>query len=65
LVKNHSFIDGNKRTGIAAAQLLIEANDYIFKASIDVAEKFVLKIALTKLSVEEISLWLRNNSICS
>lgn len=65
LVKNHPFVDGNKRTGIAAAQLLIEANDYIFKASVGVAEKFVLKIALSKLSVEEISLWLRNNSICS
>lgn len=63
LVKNHPFLDGNKRTGIAAAQVLIEANDYFFKASISIAEKFVRKIALTKLSVEEISLWLRKHSI--
>lgn len=65
LVKNHPFIDGNKRTGIAAAQVLIEANDYIFKASISVAEKFVRKLALTKISVEEISLWLKKHSTCS
>lgn len=64
LVKNHPFVDGNKRTGIVAAQLLIEANDYVFRASIAAAEKFVRKIALTKVSVEEISLWLRKNSTC-
>ncbi|MDZ7586877.1 MAG: type II toxin-antitoxin system death-on-curing family toxin [Patescibacteria group bacterium] len=64
LVKNHPFIDGNKRTGIVSAQLLIEANDYVFKAGISVTEKFVRKIASTKVSVEEISHWLKKHSIC-
>ena len=64
LVKNHPFIDGNKRTGIAATQILIEANDYIFKASISATEKYVRKIAVSKISVEEISLWLKRHSFC-
>lgn len=64
LVKNHPFVDGNKRTGIAAAQLLIEANNYIFKATISSTEKFVEKIAISKISIEEISLWLKRHSFC-
>lgn len=63
LVKNHPFIDGNKRTGIAAAQLLIESNEYIFKAGVSTTEKFVRNVAINKISVEEICLWLRKHSI--
>lgn len=42
LVKNHPFIDGNKRTGVASALLFLHVNGYAKKLS----EKKLFTLAL-------------------
>ena len=61
LIKNHPFVDGNKRTAIAAAQILLEANNFKFCTSSDKTYAFLLKIANKNWSVEQISTWLKDN----
>lgn len=61
LIKNHPFVDGNKRTSIAAAQIMLEENGYLFHINIEITFEFLLKIANKKPTVEQISVWLRDN----
>ena len=61
LVKNHPFVDGNKRTAIMVTQILLEENGYCFKVGINKTFKFVLRVANENLAVEEIVRWLEKN----
>jgi death-on-curing protein len=45
IVRNHPFIDGNKRTGFVAGILFLELNGYNFTASEEDAAQTVLKLA--------------------
>ncbi len=45
IVRNHPFLDGNKRTGFVARILLLELNGYRFVASEEDAAQAVLKLA--------------------
>ncbi|HEM61452.1 MAG TPA: type II toxin-antitoxin system death-on-curing family toxin [Chloroflexi bacterium] len=63
LIKNHPFIDGNKRTGTAAAVLLLRANGWSFEASNAELEEFALKVAGEELAVLEMAEWLRQHSV--
>ena len=62
LVNNHPFVDGNKRTGIAAAALFLQANGYPLTASNQDVESFVLSIASGKKTFVDIAEWLRLNT---
>ena len=42
LINNHPFVDGNKRTGIAAAAMFLKINDYSLTASNQEVETFLL-----------------------
>src|SRR5690348_9444238 len=33
IIRNHPFVDGNKRTGFVVCVLLLELNGYVFRAS--------------------------------
>lgn len=62
LVKNHPFIDGNKRIGFATAILFLELNDLRFIASeVDVVLR-TLALAAGEMSEEAYTDWLRANS---
>lgn len=62
LVKNHPFVDGNKRTGFAVAALLIELNGYRFSAAeADVVVR-TLGLAASAISEAEYSAWLKANA---
>ena len=61
LIKNHPFVDGNKRTSIAAAQILLEADSFKFCAPNDKTYAFLLKIANENWPVKQISAWLKDN----
>ena len=60
LVKNHAFIDGNKRIGDAAAATYLAANGLTLPASIDVPdaddmtpfERIILQVAEGRLDIE-------------
>jgi death on curing protein len=48
LVKNHPFIDGNKRTAITATALFLQINGYTLKASQRELVDFTLALATKK-----------------
>jgi death-on-curing protein len=59
LVLNHPFIDGNKRTGIAAAELFLILNGHDLAASDDDLETLTLQVAHGGLDVEPLTIWFR------
>jgi death-on-curing protein len=62
LVRNHPFVDGNKRTGIAAATIFLRLNGRRLTASNAEVEAFTLAVARGETSLEAIADWLRQNS---
>jgi death-on-curing protein len=51
LCRNHAFIDGNKRTALAACLVFLESNGLLAdpKLPIDQWEEFVLDVAASKI----------------
>ena len=62
IVKNHPFIDGNKRTGFLAAAVFLEANGVRFHASEEDAVVQTLALAAGAIGVEEFAAWLKSVS---
>ena len=62
LVKNHPFIDGNKRAGFIVAVLFLELNGYRFQATEADAAVRTLALAAGELSEKEFAAWLKANS---
>ena len=62
LVKNHPFIDGNKRTGFIVAVTFLELNGLRFGASEVDATVRTLALAAGEMSETAYSAWLKANS---
>ena len=62
LVRNHPFIDGNKRTGFVVGILFLELNGYRFTASEADAAQAVLELAAGTLDEAGYTNFLRANS---
>jgi death-on-curing protein len=62
LIKNHPFLDGNKRTGMLAAMTFLERNGYQFRASQKEVEQFATRVARENIEVDTIATWLRRHS---
>ena len=62
IVKNHPFIDGNKRTGFIVAVVFLELNGHAFRASEVDAALQTLALAAGEVSEASYSDWLRVNS---
>ena len=62
LVKNHPFIDGNKRTGFIVAVTFLELNGLRFGASEVDATVRTLALAAGEMSETAHSAWLKSNS---
>jgi len=61
IVRNHPFIDGNKRTGFVIGVLFLELNGYEFTASEEDATEAVLQLAAGKMSEAACGKWMRSN----
>lgn len=59
LVRNHPFVDGNKRTAITSAALFLRMNGYRLVVENPVMVQFTLACAQSQLSLDEISDWFR------
>ncbi len=59
LVVNHGFVDGNKRVGAAAAELVVEVNGYRLRAEDSDLEKITFSVARGELSAEALAIWFR------
>ena len=62
LVKNHPFVDGNKRSGFAVAVLFLELNGYRFDATEADATVQTLALAASELKEQAFAEWLAANS---
>ncbi|MEQ8414119.1 MAG: type II toxin-antitoxin system death-on-curing family toxin [Imperialibacter sp.] len=62
IVKNHPFIDGNKRTGYVLARLLLMNEQMDISASQQEKYQFVIDVSTGKLTFEEIREWFQRNS---
>ena len=65
LINNHPFVDGNKRTGITAAAMFLQINNYSLTASNQELESFVLSIASGEQTIDSIMEWLKLNTVSS
>ena len=63
IVKNHPFIDGNKRTAITSAVILLQSNGYVLKISDKEIERFTLRAAEGKVNVESMAAWFRKKTL--
>ena len=59
LVRNHGFIDGNKRIAHAAMEVFFVMNGMELSASVDEQERFMLALAAGDVSREALIEWLR------
>jgi death on curing protein len=62
IVRNHPFVDGNKRTGFVIGVLFLELNGFDFKASEEDATHAVMGLAAGTLDEAGYSAWLRENT---
>ena len=62
LVKNHPFVDGNKRIGFTVAVLFLEINGYRFQAAEADAVVHTLALAAGELTEAAYAKWLKANS---
>jgi death-on-curing protein len=62
IVRNHPFVDGNKRTGFLLGALFLELNGYRFTASEESAAQAILSLAAGTLDESALAAWLRSNA---
>ena len=63
LVRNHGFLDGNKRIAHAAMEVFLVLNGVEISASVDEQERFMLALAAGAVSRDELVNWLRSNTM--
>ncbi len=61
IVKNHPFVDGNKRTGWLACVVMLRLFNYKFLLSQEEAYDFVIRIASSNIEFESIVEYIEMN----
>lgn len=64
MIRNHPFIDGNKRVGFLIGALFLEMNGYRFAATEEDATRAILGLAAVELDEPTFTAWLRANVTC-
>src|ERR1017187_6347757 len=59
LIRNHPFVDGNKRIGHAMMEWVLRANQLEMAKEINNQEKTILAVAAGDWNLEEFTNWLR------
>ena len=62
IVKNHPFIDGNKRTAFLAAYVFLRLNGWLLVASQQVAVEIVLSLAASEIDENQFAQWLQTHA---
>ena len=62
IVRNHAFVDGNKRTGFMVGILFLELNGYRFNATEEAATQAVLELTAGTLDEAGYTAFLRANT---
>ena len=61
LVRNHPFVDGNKRVAHAALEVTLILNGFELAAPVDEQEQIMLALAAGSLSREEFTIWVQQH----
>lgn len=61
LIRNHPFVDGNKRIGHAALEVFLVLNGQQLDASVDDAERVILGVAAGTIGRDEFAAWIRQH----
>ena len=59
IIKNHGFLDGNKRTGFACMNAFLELNDIVISFPEDKTVEMMVKVATSEVDLEGLSGWLK------
>ncbi|HEY0971787.1 MAG TPA: type II toxin-antitoxin system death-on-curing family toxin [Gemmatimonadales bacterium] len=59
LIRNHPFVDGNKRVGHAVLEVFLVLNGHELHATVDEAEQLVLGVAAGQIDRAEFLGWVR------
>lgn len=65
IVKNHPFLDGNKRTGFVASEVFLDLNGIDLMATDDEVLAAVLSLASGEWDDKDYANWLRENTVAS
>lgn len=60
IIKNHPFVDGNKRTGIHAMLTFLYVNEYELIYDDEDLEETAVRIADSNMEYEELVIWVRD-----
>lgn len=62
IIADHAFVDGNKRTAVTVASIFLMKNGYSLNVHPKGLEDFAVKVAVDRLTIEQISAWLKIHS---
>ena len=62
LIKNHPFIDGNKRTAITSAGIFLQINGYLLKASHNELVDFAIAVATGQADFAYMVAWFKKHT---
>jgi death-on-curing protein len=62
IIKNHPFLDGNKRTGFVASEVFLDINGFNMTATDEEALAAVLSLASGEWDDKDYANWLRDNT---
>jgi death on curing protein len=63
LIRNHPFVDGNKRTAITSAALFLRINGWRLVVENEEMVRFTLACAQSQLSLDEMAGWFEEYSV--
>jgi death-on-curing protein len=63
LIRNHPFVDGNKRTGITAAAMFLQMNGFGLEVGNLELESFTMEVAQSRQSIDEMAAWFQVHAI--
>ena len=63
IVRNHPFIDGNKRTGILASAVFLDLNGYAFRPDEAEAANIVIALAASDMDERVFSGWIADFTV--
>ena len=65
LLKNHAFVDGNKRTAYSSCGVFLRLNGYKFENMHKKSLEFALNVENNSLKLEEIADWIKKHQSLS
>ena len=63
IIRNHPFLDGNKRIGHAAMETFLVLNGHEIEAGVDEQEAVIQQVALGQMERSELAEWLRGHVV--